>query len=89
MDKKRILVVEDEPDIRELLVSYLENEGYCVLWAEDGVGAIDLFGKERFDLVILDIMIPKIDGYGVCEVIKKKSDVPIVFLSALGTRSRS
>lgn len=84
MDKKRILVVEDEPDIRELLVSYLENEGYCVLWAEDGVGAIDLFGKERFDLVILDIMIPKIDGYGVCEVIKKKSDVPIVFLSALG-----
>ncbi|MBR6880412.1 MAG: response regulator transcription factor [Clostridiales bacterium] len=84
MDKKRILVVEDEPDIRELLVSYLENEGYCVLWAEDGVGAIDLFAKDRFDLVILDIMIPKIDGYGVCEVIKKKSDVPIVFLSALG-----
>ena len=81
---KRILVVEDEPDIRELLENYLTHEGYEVRSAEDGVAALALFSKESFDLVILDIMIPKIDGYGVCEVIKKQSDVPVIFLSALG-----
>ncbi len=81
---RKILVVEDEPDIRELLCSYLKNEGYDVVPAEDGVEAVSLFGKEKPDLVILDIMIPKIDGYGVCEVIKKQSDVPVLMLSALG-----
>ena len=81
---KKILVVEDEADIRELLAGYLHSEGYGVVQAEDGVSAIELFGKEKFDLVILDIMIPKISGYGVCEVIKKNSDVPVIFLSALG-----
>jgi len=80
---RKILVVEDESDIRELLVSYLRNEGYDVASAEDGVAALSLFSKEEFALVILDIMIPKIDGYGVCEVIKKQSDVPVIFLSAL------
>ena len=81
---KNILVVEDELEIRELLASYLRNEGFSVSEAEDGVAAIELFGKEKFDLVILDILIPKIDGYGVCELIKSKSDVPVIFLSALG-----
>ena len=76
--------MEDEPDIRELLENYLTHEGYEVRSAEDGVAALSLFSKESFDLVILDIMIPKIDGYGVCEVIKKQSDVPVIFLSALG-----
>ncbi|MBO4927369.1 MAG: response regulator transcription factor [Clostridiales bacterium] len=81
---KKILIVEDEPDIRELLGNYLTHEGYGVSQAEDGVAALALFAKDKFDLVILDIMIPKIDGYGVCEVIKKQSDVPVIFLSALG-----
>lgn len=81
---KKILIVEDEIEIRELLASYLRNEGFSVSEAEDGVAAIDLFGKEKFDLVILDILIPKIDGYGVCELVKAKSDVPVIFLSALG-----
>ena len=80
---KRILIVEDEPEIRQLLASYLINEGYSVSETEDGVTAIELFSKEKFDLLILDIMIPKIDGYGVCEFVKKKSDVPVIFLSAL------
>ena len=80
---KKILVVEDEPDIRELLVNYLGNEGYDVVAAGDGVEAIARFSEDT-DLVILDIMIPKIDGYGVCEVIKKQSDVPVLMLSALG-----
>ena len=70
---KKILVVEDEPDIRELLASYLRNEGYDVAAAEDGVAALSCFSEDKFDLVILDIMIQKIDGYGVCEVIKKQS----------------
>ena len=78
---KRILIVEDEPEIRQLLASYLINEGYSVSETEDGVTAIELFSKEKFDLLILDIMIPKIDGYGVCEFVKKKSDVPVIFLS--------
>ena len=81
---KKILIVEDELEIRELLASYLRNEGFSVSEAEDGVAAIDLFDKEKFDLVILDILIPKIDGYGVCELVKAKSDVPVIFLSALG-----
>ena len=81
---KKILIVEDEPEIRQLLASYLINEGYSVLEAEDGVAAIELFSKEKFDLLILDIMIPKIDGYGVCEYVKKQSKVPAIFLSALG-----
>ena len=81
---KKILVVEDELEIRQLLSSYLRNEGFSVSEAEDGVAAIELFDKEKFDLVILDILIPKIDGYGVCELVKSKSDVPVIFLSALG-----
>lgn len=81
---KKILIVEDEPEIRQLLSSYLINEGYSVSEAEDGVAAIELFSKEKFDLLILDIMIPKIDGYGVCEFVKKQSNVPVIFLSALG-----
>ena len=80
---QKLLVVDDEPDIRELLDSYLRADGYDVVTAGDGVDAISAFDRGTYDLVILDIMIPKIDGFGVCEVIRKKSDVPIVFLSAL------
>ena len=77
------MIVEDEPELRQLLASYLINDGYYVIEAEDGVAAISLFGRETVDLVILDIMIPKIDGYGVCEYVKKQSNVPVIFLSAL------
>ncbi len=80
---RKILIVEDEPELRQLLASYLINDGYDVLEAEDGVAAISLFESGKIDLVILDIMIPKIDGYGVCEFVKKKSNVPVIFLSAL------
>lgn len=80
---KRILVVEDEPEIRELLFTYLSKEGFGVDLAEDGVQALSVFASGKYDLVLLDIMIPKIDGFGVCEVIKKQSDTPVMFLSAL------
>ena len=80
---KNVLIVEDEQDLRDLLGNYLTNEGYEVSKACDGVEAISLFSKNTYDLVVLDIMIPKIDGFSVCEVIKKQSEVPVVFLSAL------
>ncbi len=80
---KSILIVEDEPDIQELLTAYLRNAGYRTASAEDGVAALDLFQSRIFDLVLLDIMLPKIDGFGVCEVIRRQSQVPILMLTAL------
>lgn len=80
---KKILVVEDEEDIQELLCTYLCDAGYEVTAACDGVQAIEQFYRGAFDLVLLDIMLPKIDGFGVCEVIRRESKVPIVMLTAL------
>ncbi len=80
---KKILVIEDEVDIQELLENFLKDGGYEVVLAGDGVEGISQFSKGSFDLVLLDIMLPKIDGYGVCELIRKESDVPIVMLTAL------
>jgi len=80
---KRILIVEDEMDIQELLSAYLRDAGYAVQIASDGMEAIDNFNKYCYDLVLLDIMLPKIDGFGVCELIRRKSKVPIIMLTAL------
>ena len=80
---QRILVVEDDFDIQELLQNFLQEAGYEVAVANDGVEALSLFSGQRYDLIILDILLPKIDGYGVCELIRKQSDVPIIMLTAL------
>ena len=80
---KHILIVEDEPDIQELLRAYLEDAGYGTAAAGDGVEAMALFGAQPFDLVLLDLMLPKIDGFGVCELIRRQSQVPILMLTAL------
>lgn len=80
---KRILVVEDEPDIQELLCAYLRDAGYETAGAFDGIQALDLFHQGPWDLVLLDLMLPKIDGYGVCELIRRESGVPIIMLTAL------
>ena len=80
---KHILIVEDEPDIQELLRTYLEDAGYQTAVAGDGVAALALFGSQHFDLVLLDLMLPKIDGFGVCELIRQQSQVPILMLTAL------
>ncbi len=80
---KQILIVEDEMDIQELLSAYLRDAGYAVQIASDGMEAIDNFNKSCYDLVLLDIMLPKIDGFGVCELIRRKSKVPIIMLTAL------
>ena len=65
---KKILIVEDELDIQELLGAYLRDAGYQTAAAGDGVEALALFGSQPFDLVLLDVMLPKIDGFGVCEL---------------------
>lgn len=80
---KSILIIEDEPDIQELLRAYLEDAGYQTTVAGDGVAALERFGAQPFDLVLLDLMLPKIDGFGVCELIRRQSQVPILMLTAL------
>lgn len=79
----QILVVEDNPDYREVLQNFLESAGYSVTTAEDGVEALVMAKKQVFDLILLDLMLPKIDGYGVCELIRKESNIPIIMLTAL------
>lgn len=80
---QKILIVEDDLDIQEILENHLSGAGYNVSSANDGVEAFSLFSQHKFDLVLLDIMLPKIDGYGVCELIRKQSQIPIVMLTAL------
>lgn len=84
----RILIAEDEEHILEGLKINLELEGYKVETATDGEKAVKLFENERFDLVVLDVMMPKLDGYRVCEIIRvENSDVPIMFLTAKNSTS--
>jgi len=78
-----LLVVDDEPAVRRVLVMRLQMAGYRVLCAEDGEEALALFHQEQPDLVVLDVMMPKLDGFAVCRRIRAESCVPIIFLSAL------
>lgn len=80
---QKILVVEDDLDIQELLKNFLQEAGYSIVLANDGVEALSIFSDVQFDLILLDIMLPKIDGFAVCELIRKQSQVPIIMLTAL------
>ncbi len=80
----KILVVDDDANICELLKLYLENEGYTVFVANDGQAAVDTFAAKEPDLVLLDIMLPKMDGWQVCREIRKTSSAPIIMLTAKG-----
>ena len=80
---QKILVVEDDFDIQELLLNFLQEAGYDVTVANDGVEALSLYASDQFDLILLDIMLPKIDGFSVCELIRKQSQIPIIMLTAL------
>lgn len=82
---KRVLIVEDDLDIQELLQFFLEDQGYEITVAGDGVEGVTAFRKQTFDLVLLDLMLPKMDGYAVCELIRSESDLPIIMISALGS----
>lgn len=82
-DSVRVLVVDDEKVIRNLLQLSLQRMGYQVITATDGPEALSLFETQHFDLVLLDILMPGMDGFHVCRAIRKLSDVPIVMLTAL------
>ena len=84
MPNEKILVVDNDTNICELLRLYLEKEGYVVKIVNDGVSAINAFKQENPDLTLLDIMIPKLDGWQVCREIRKFSDKPIIMLTAKG-----
>lgn len=84
INKERILVVDDEASIRRILETRLSMIGFNVITAADGEEALLILKRETPNLIILDVMMPKLDGYGVCQEIRKESDVPIIMLTALG-----
>ncbi|MGG3522449.1 response regulator transcription factor [Bacillus pseudomycoides] len=79
---KTVLLVEDERRLREIVSDYFRNEGFEVIEAEDGKQALELFAEHTIDLIMLDIMLPEIDGWSVCRRIRKESAVPIIMLTA-------
>lgn len=80
---EKILVVEDDKKINELIVEFLKSEGYKVIGSYDGIDGFSKFKENEFDLVILDVMMPKLDGYELCKLIREISNIPIIFLTAL------
>lgn len=82
-DQHSILVVDDEVPIRRILSTRLSMMGYQVFTAADGVEALEIFELQHLDLIVLDVMMPKLDGYGVCQAVRKISRVPIIMLTAL------
>ena len=84
MSKEKILVVDDDVNTCELLRLYIERDDYQVVIANDGEQAVELFNREQPDLVLLDIMLPKMDGWQVCKEIRKTSNRPIIMLTAKG-----
>ena len=80
---KMILIIEDEESIQNIIKAFLEDAGYTVLLAADGLDGIEQFRANKPDLVLLDLMLPKIDGFAVCEILRKESRVPIIMLTAL------
>ena len=84
MTNRKILIVDDDINICELLRLYIEKEGYTTVIANDGEQAIELFNREQPALILLDIMLPKMDGWQVCREIRKTSECPIIMLTAKG-----
>lgn len=84
MDKVKILIADDDQNIRELLRLYIEKKGYTALEAKDGEEAVALFLSETPDLVLLDVMMPKLDGWQVCRRIRAESSCPVIMITAKG-----
>ncbi len=84
MALEKILIVDDDTNICELLRLYIEKEGFGVIIANDGATAVKMFHEQQPDLMLLDIMLPKLDGWQVCREVRKTSDKPIVMLTAKG-----
>lgn len=87
MNKSNILIVEDEVNILRILSNYFKRAGYEVYEATDGQKALDIFANAKLDLIILDIMLPKIDGFEVAKRIRSTSNIPIIIMTALGEES--
>lgn len=83
-EKEKILIADDEERIRDLIKEYVCPEGYDIEEASDGVEALNLIRENKYSLIILDIMMPKMDGWSVCREIRKTSDVPVIMLTARG-----
>lgn len=81
---KKILVVDDEEKIRLIIKKYAQFEGYDISEASDGMEAIDMCRENDYDLIILDVMMPELDGFSACKEIKKIKDIPVIMLSARG-----
>ncbi|MCL2366341.1 MAG: response regulator [Oscillospiraceae bacterium] len=79
----KILIVEDEPKLREILSDYFLSKKDIPFEASNGVEALELISEHDFDAVLLDIMMPELDGFSVCRALRKNSDIPIMFLTAL------
>ena len=80
----KILVVDDEENIRNIIKKYAVFEGYDVYEAEDGIEAVNLCRQNNYDIIIMDIMMPELDGFSACREIKKEKDIPVIMLSARG-----
>ncbi|MBR5741463.1 MAG: response regulator transcription factor [Firmicutes bacterium] len=81
---KQLLIVDDEPNIRNVIREYAEFSGYGVTEASDGMEAVNLVRSNDFDLIVMDIMMPKLDGFSACKEIRRDKDIPIIMLSARG-----
>lgn len=81
---EKILIVDDDKDIREMICSYFFKEGYAVSIAEDGVMAIEMIKKQMFSLVLLDVMMPEMNGYETLKQMRNFTDIPVIFLTAKG-----
>ena len=80
----QLLIVDDDEDIRELLTAFFRQHGYSVLTAPDGAGMFSLMKQERFDLIVLDVMLPREDGFSLCRRLRTSSRVPVIMLTAMG-----
>ena len=84
MGEKRVLIAEDEKEIRNIIKEYMSMESYIVDEAADGRQALELFAKNEYDIILVDIMMPEISGWDVCRKVRESSEVPIIILSAKG-----
>ena len=85
---KTILVTEDDKDVAKLITTALQGGGYDIIWAQNGIQAVEILQAQHIDLIVLDVMMPVFSGYWFCDVFKKNpdtKDIPIIFLSALST----
>lgn len=81
---ERILIVDDEEKIRTIIKKYAEFEGYDIQEAKDGMEAVQLCRRQEFDVIIMDVMMPELDGFSACREIRRQKDIPVIMLSARG-----